>query len=107
MKRTAAAATIVALLSACATTAQPAPLTITTYGSETACVFEHAGEKITADELLVKARAAARSDGRGTVAPVPDDAPWRCLASAIYTMQLGGLREVEVVPLVAEPPTAP
>jgi hypothetical protein len=73
------------------------PFDVAVSGPATSCSFHVAGRAVTADELLVLARAEAREGRRARLETDVARTPFRCFGGAIYTLQRAGFRDIATI----------
>ena len=98
--QTTAAALLVAT-AGCTSRMTAVPFNVIVRGPAESCSIEVHGHRVTTDELLALARLEARSGRRAHIKSDTTEAPYRCVAGTIYTLQMAGF---ENVALSAEPP---
>jgi biopolymer transport protein ExbD len=81
----------------CASSASVAPFNVTIRDPATSCSLEVNGRLVTKDELFDIARPKAKSGRRALIDADMKEAPYRCIGSAIWTLQRAGFKDIGFV----------
>lgn len=71
-------------------------------GLAASCSIEVGGRKVTTDELVEIARPAATSGRPVRIKGDSLNMPWRCVAGAIYALQMAGFKNVDFTSVIPE-----
>ncbi|WP_028966596.1 hypothetical protein [Sphingomonas phyllosphaerae] len=92
-------ASLCSLTLGCATPAASTRFDVALRETDGTCITTFEGRDLTNAELLEIARAKAQKTREAQVATKAADAPWRCVAGLIYTLQMAGFGKVNFAAL--------